>query len=587
MTERFQTDVLVVGGGGAGFRAAIGAREKGAKVTLVTKGPVARSGASPMAGADLTTHGQGMRAAGFFGEPRDSEETFLNDILHQGCYLNDQRLAEIYVRESPDRLLEMVEWGISVSFTDERAVFTSGTSIMSTLHRQARQMGVNIVGDTAVLDLLVEDCRVAGALALDLRTGDFLAFDTKAVVLATGGWHRAYTPVTGSRELSGDGVAMALRAGAELANMEFVTFCNNVIYWPPMHAGSIFTYVLGLLCGGVLENSDGERVFAKYDPDMVAHASRTEWNKCFISYISAKEIQAGKGSPHDGVFYRVGDEPFEEFAERVRHHYPGWKYHSVDFSMVAEKLASGEGVEVGPAAEYFEGGVAVNERYEATVPGLFAAGECASSPFGANRVAAATMEMLVTGAKAGWSAAEYAEDVVPAAVDVAAAVEAATEPLRRDSGVAPAEVRRRLQAATQKNLGPIRTEDDLKAYLSLLDDMKAAEITQLATRAQTRRYNMEWIEALDLRNMVQVLEASARAALARTESRGVHYRADNPTTDNQDWLKELIVRLNGGEFTIETRPVNVTLASPPEGRRPYLAYIQQMMQGHSDIGGHH
>lgn len=589
-TRTTETDVLIVGGGGAGFRAAIGAKEKGASAILVSKGALARSGASPMAGADLTAHGQGMRAAGFFGEPRDSEQKFFSDIVHHGSFLNDQKLTEIYVRDGPDRLLEMVDWGIKVNFTDERAVFTPGTSIMGALHRQARKVGVDLVEDMAILDLLLQDGKVVGVLGLDLYAGEFVTFKSKAVVLATGGWHQAYTPVTGSRELTGDGVAMAYRAGAELTDMEFVTFCCNVLYWPPVYRGSIFTYILGMLYGGVLENGEGERIFDKYDPDMVAYANRTEWNKSFISYITAKEIRAGKSSPHGGVYLRLGDIPWAAFEAGVNQFYPGWKFHGADFPEVGRKLKSGEGVEVGPGAEYFEGGVAVNERYETNVPGLYAAGECASSVFGANRVAAATMEMLVAGAIAGWSAGEYVNATKTPEVDggqVRELQERAMQPLGREGGVKPSDLRKRLQVTSQEKLGPIRNESELEEYLAFLDEIKRNDLPALYTSSKSRRYNKEWIEALDLASMIQVQELTARAALARTESRGVHYREDCPNTDNDQWLKELAIKLEGGEMQIGTRPVNITTMPPPKGVTPYLEFIHRMMKAHSDVGGHH
>ncbi|MCJ7623690.1 MAG: FAD-binding protein, partial [Anaerolineaceae bacterium] len=356
-----ETDVLAVGSGGAGFRAAIGAREKGANTLLVSKGPLARSGASPMAGADLTCHGRGMRAAGFFGEPNDSEEKFMNDIVNHGCFLNDQRLTELYVQQGPDRMLEMVEWGIRPTFTDERAVFTKGTGIVDALYRQARKVGVEFLEDVTILDLLKLDGQISGALALDIRTGEFIIIRCKAVVLGTGGWHKAYTPVTGSRELTGDGIAMAYRAGAELSDMEFVTFACNVNLWPPVWRGSIFGYVNSLMVGNTLENSDRERVLDKYDPVMVDHASRTEWNKCFISFVSAVEIRAGKGSPHGGLYSVTGDMPFDEYDARVASSNPGWDFKGNDFSAARMKYKDGEGIEVGPGAEYFEGGITVNE----------------------------------------------------------------------------------------------------------------------------------------------------------------------------------------------------------------------------------
>ncbi|MCK4512178.1 FAD-binding protein [bacterium] len=584
-----QTDVLVVGGGGAGFRAAIGARERGARATLVSKGPLARSGASPMAGADLTVHGQGMRAAGFFGEPRDSEEKFFSDIVHQGCFLNDQRLVEIYVHDGPDRLLETLSWGCKPRFCDERAVFTSGTEIMDAHLREAQRLGVDLLEDTAIVELLVEDGHIVGALGLDIRSGELSTFYAPTVVLATGGWHKAYTPVTGSKELTGDGVAMAYRAGAELGNMEFVTFACNIPFWPPIWRGSIITYVMSMMCGGTLENADGERFLEKYDPEIVSTASMTEWNKSFFSNVAAQEVRAGKGSPHGGVFYVIGDTPWEEFEARAMRSYPGWQFKGVDFSEMGRMLHDGEGVEVGGAAEYFEGGVCVDEHFATRVPGLYAAGECAISLFGANRVAAATMEMLVSGAIAGREAGEHALRATvpePASSQIAPLVARIEAPLHRRNGSRPAPLRARLQRESYDKLGPVRNGQELEALLAFVDDLRD-ELTNVSTTSTSRAYNKEWVESLELENMLQVIEISARTALARTESRGVHYREDFPDTDNERWLKEVIVRQKGDVAELDDRPVRITSLTPPDEKIPYLEMVKRMMAAHSDVGGHH
>jgi len=588
--ETVETDVLVVGGGGAGFRAAIGAREKGARALLVSKGPLARSGASPMAGADLTCHGQGMHAAGFPGDVDATPEKFFGDVVYHGCCFNDQRLTELFIEGGPQRMLEMVQWGMRADRTDQRAVFTKGTHIMDVVHRQAKRVGVEFLEDVAVLDLICgADGQVVGALALDVRRGRLIFLRCKAAVVAAGGWHKAYTPVTGSRELAGDGVAMAVRAGAECADMEFVTFACHIPYWPPYLRGSIAGYYLAFL-GGILVNGAGERVYDKHDPWMGAVATRTEWNKCFYTHVSALEIRAGRTTPHGGVFYKVGDEPFEAFEERALKMLPDWTYKGNDISVIRDKLRSGEGFEVGPGAEYFEGGVAVDERYGTNVPGLFAAGECASSVFGANRVAAATMEMLTTGAIAGWSAADHGASTGLAAVPAErldTAVDRALAPLRRVGGAQASALRERLQNAAMQLLGPIRNAAELERFLEMLGDIERDELPQLGVASPDPIYNKGWLEALEAENMVTALTFSARAALERTESRGVHYREDAPATDNDRWLRQILLRRDDGELTLRTRPVTTTSITPPAGTMPYIDNLKLMMQSHSDTGGAH
>ena len=345
-----ETDVLVVGGGGAGFRAAIAARENNARVLLLSKGPLARCGASPMARADYTLDGGSLHRLGFRGDPKDSREKFFSDIVTQGYFLNNQKLVDQYVRNAPDRLKELLEWGLKVDYSEERAIDTSGIALMNTLLRRMRKVGAQVLEDTMLLDLLIRDGQVIGGLGLDVRTGEFIHFRCRAVIMATGGWHKAFWPNTGMRDLSGEGIAMAHRAGAEIGNMEFITFCCNVLLSPPVWRGSIAIYIMGLVCGGELTNKEGEVFLRKYDPYTVETGSKTEWNKCFISFASRKEVIEGKGSPHGGVYYGTGKVPWEDFERSAMTLFPNWKYKAMDLAELGAMLCNREQVEVGPAA---------------------------------------------------------------------------------------------------------------------------------------------------------------------------------------------------------------------------------------------
>ena len=587
--QEIKTDVLVVGGGGAGFRAAIGAREKGAETLLLSKGPLGRCGASPMAGADYTLDGDSLRKLGFYGEPKDSMGIFFEDIVKQGFYLNNQKLLEQYVSTAPLCLQELMDWGVSPVRSEERAIFTTGIGMMDALVGQAKKVGVRTLEDVMLLELITEDSRVVGALGLDIKSGQFLRFTAKAVVIASGGWHKAFWPNTGMRDLAGDGTAMANRAGADLGNMEFITFCCNVLLGPPHVLGSIASYIFSLRCAGELTNQAGERFLEQYDPDMVHIGTHMEWNKCFVSLASTKEKRAGKGSPRGGIYYGRGDIPWEQWARQVQVSFPGWKYKHIDLKDIVERIKQGKTIEVGPAVEYFDGGIVVDDKFHTTLTGLFAAGECTLGPFGANRVCAATTEMLVHGVGAGKSAGEYAlnaPDSAPAAQRFQELEEAACRPLLRKEGLKVALVRRRLQEMSHKRLGPVRTESELKEFLAFLHDAKTNQMPNLATASKSRSYNKEWVDSLELANLLQLLEAAAKSALLRTESRGVHYREDYPYTDNDNWLKETVVKLNG-EMTISTRPVTITSLAPQPGRKPYLEMLKELMEGHSEVGGHH
>ncbi|MFH1135333.1 MAG: FAD-binding protein [Pseudomonadota bacterium] len=586
-----QTDVLVIGGGGAGFRAAIGARAKGRSTVLVSKGPLARCGATPMAGADFTLDGRSMsEIPGLRGDPHDSPEKVFNDMVTQGCGLNNQKLVEQYVARAPQCLRELIEWGIQIKLSDERMIFTSGLGIMDALLKKAQGLGVDLLEDAALLELATRDGRVVGGLGLDIRSGEFIHFQAKAVIMATGGWHKAFWPNTGMRDLSGEGQAMALRAGAMLGNMEFITFCCNVFYDPPIWRGSLAPYILGLMVGGRLTNNRGETFLDKYDPFVVKTGTFTEWNKSFLSHASTREIRAGRGGEHGGVFFSRGDAPWENIELVASIIFPKWKYKAVDLGEWGRMLKNDEPVEVGPAVEYFEGGIVVDENFQSTLPGLFAAGECTLGAFGANRVFAAITEMLVHGADAGDAAANYAGETDFQALDrdaLDAWRERARAPLDRKQGVSPARVRRLVQEEAHRKLGPIRTKKELEDLLALLDKVRRDDLPNLAATTANPRYNKEWLDALELPNIVVLLEAAARSALGREESRGVHFREDFPDTDNDRWLRESVVRLKGTDLEVGSRPVTVTSLTPPPGKLPYLEFIKKMMAARSDTGGKH
>ncbi len=593
--EPVKTDVLVIGGGGAGFRAAIGTREKGAKTLLLSKGPLARCGATSMAGADFTLDGISLSKMGFAGEPRDTREKFMNDMLTQGFFLNNQKLCEQYINNAPRQLQELMDWGWNIIFSEERAVGGSGIGIMDALLKQARKVGVSFMEDIFVLDLTVHDNRVTGALGVDVKTGEFIVFEAKSVVIATGGWHKAFWPNTGMRDLSGDGIAMAHRAGADIGNMEFITFCPNVLYEPPNCRGSLATYIFHYLLENMfgnssLTNSRGEAFLDTYDPLVKKIGTTTEWNKCFISFASALEIKAGNAGPLGGMSFGLGGVPFLELEKIVQEWMPNWKYKALDLAEVAARWKAGGTVEVGPAVEYFEGGILVNEQFETNVEGLFAAGECTLGPFGANRVFAAITEMVVHGAQAGQNAADYALSTGSGNTDKEALDEMMQEalaPFDRSGEKTPALVRRDIQERAHSDLAPVRNSRELSSFIEFIEAVKKNELPNLGVTSKSRVYNKGWLDTLELKNIVHLLEAAARSALARTESRGVHYREDFPDTDNDSWLKESIVRLSDDGMTIDHRPVTATAVSLPSGVRPYIDTLKQMMDDHSDIGGGH
>jgi succinate dehydrogenase/fumarate reductase flavoprotein subunit len=588
--EHIETDILVVGGGGAGFRAAIAACEKGARTVLLSKGPLARCGASPMAGADFTLDGNSMNKLGREGDPNDSMEKVFNDIISQGYFLNNQKLVEQYVKTAPRLLSDLITYGLEILMSDQRMIYTHGTHIMDVLLKKAREAGVKLVEDIMLLDLLTKDGKVTGGIGLDIRSGKFIKYSAGAVIMATGGWHKAFWPNTGMRDLSGEGIAMASRAGATIGNMEFVTFCCNVMYEPPMWLGSLAPYLTSLICGGKLTNNKGEDILVKYDPELVKIGTSTEWNKSFVSYACCKEMRDGNAGPNGGVYYSRGPVPWDMFKMVCEFMFPNWKYKALDLATWGAMLEQDTPIEVGPAVEFFDGGIVINERMETSLEGLYAAGECTLGAFGSNRVFSAITEMLVHGLDAGENAAAYAlkHKAIPLDEREAANLaEAYQKPLSQKDGLRPAEVRREVQIRAHRHLGPIRNETELKELLEFLQVVKNYKLPNLCTTGKGHVYNKEWLDAIELKNILFLLEASTRSALARTESRGVHIREDHLYTDNDNWLKESQVNYRNGLIEISHRPVTVTSMKPPTGRLPYLEMMKKMMQMHSDTGGKH
>lgn len=575
-----QTDVLVVGSGGAGLRSAIAAAN-GAKVTIATKGPYARSGASLLAGADVMLDGKSLSELGFPGKPDDSKEKFFKDVLIEGFFLNNQKLVESFVDDAPARVKELIDWGMEVfGMEDERALMTNGVQILNALRRETKRKNVEVLEHHMITDLLVDDARINGALALNLHTGEIIVIKAKAVVIATGGWQSLFSFNTASDELSGDGLGAAYRAGADLINLEMITFCPDVILYPPRYKGSIFLYILHSLVGGRLLDNRGERFMLKYDPRVFEIATTTEWNKLIISRATICEVEEGKGSPHGGVWYSLNSTPWN-LVEEAQEFFPDWKFQGTNYSPLMEKLREGYGVEVGAAGHYFEGGIKINENGETNIAGLYAAGECTGGLFGANRVSAATTEMIVQGARAGRNATKYAQETrVPDPSDkkIQRAIERVLQPLRRKDGASPLKLRKTIQEAAYDGLGVIRDGSKLERLIEKIEEAKTDDSLKLVSSTKRPHHNKEWVEALEVNNLLQILDISAKSALKREESRGVHYRRDYPEVNNDEWLKTLIVRHKDGRIEFRTEPVVTTDMKLPSGTMSYDDSIKKAVR---------
>lgn len=581
MTEKRSVDVLVIGSGGAGLRAAIETAAAGCSTLVLCKGRVDRSGATLLAGAnisaDVECDGRSLYGMGFpDAAADDSKEAWFQEIVHQGMHLSDQRLVQTYVDDAPDRVRELLDWGVKVYRLESgRGISISSRELLDAMMGRLKAAGAQWESDVQALDLLVADGRVAGVLGLRVQTGEFVVYRARTVILATGGWHSLYPFTSGGTDLTGDGQAMAFRAGAKLINMEMVTFCPDTVLEPRRYRGSIVPYCLHTSGYGRLLNRKGEEFLHRYfDPALMDLALHTEWNKLLVSFAEFKEIER-EGTEHGGVYFSMKHCPNEVFAT-VQKEMPGLKQFYQDMMV---RLESGWSVEVAPGTEYFEGGIKVDPAYATTLPGLFAAGECSAGTFGANRASAATTEMLVTGYRAGLHAAEAARRLGPPPdVDGEARrlVELAEAPLGHRGGLAPGALRRELGDLATRHVSLIRTGDGLSQVAARMADLRRQVQAEVGLSQPTRTYNLEWLDYLTLRNLMDVLEMSAGSAAIRTESRGVHYRDDHPITDDDQWLKCITVARSGDGMAFGFAPVVATRMPLPSGRAPYHEYIKQL-----------
>jgi succinate dehydrogenase/fumarate reductase flavoprotein subunit len=578
-----EVDVLVVGGGGAGAFAGIAAAKAGASVVVAVKGKIGRSGATPTAGADFMADARSVIE--ILGRPegdrRDSPDEFMLDIVKQGQYLNNQELVELYVNEAPYRIQELIDWGMTITHIENahnscfpRGVMTTGPDIGRALRRGVRENKIPLLEDMFVVDLLSNGSRVIGAVGLDQRTGVPYLLKAGAVVLATGGWQALYPWTSATEDLTGDGQAMAYRAGADLMDMEMVQFLPGIVIDPPAWRRSIYLYALP---AGTLFNRFGEAFLQRCNPQMV-NSPLSYWPKETTAIAIKLEVLEGRGSPSGGVYFSLRHLPKNLVDNLAAEAATGqWKSDRLDIEALFSYLKAGNSVEVtSDAAHFSTGGIRIDRNCAATVPGLFAAGECTAGTWGAGRVCSALTEMTVQGHVAGIQAARFAagsDRAEPYPDQVIKVLDTLCGPLERLSGTSPIAIRQQLQKLAGSRVGVVRTNallseaiDSLKQLRLILDD--------LATVSKTQRYNREWFEALQLRNMINVLDISAHSARMRTESRGCHFRGDFPVIDNDHWLVNITARQRGNALEITTSPIAVTKIPLPQGILPYKQFSQ-------------
>ena len=585
--QTFSYDVLVIGAGGAGLRAAIEAASLGVKVGVVCKS---------LLGKAHTVMAEGGVAAALANvDDRDSWRVHFADTMRGGQYLNNWRMAELHAREAPDRVRELEAWGALFDRTKDGRILQrnfgghryprlahvgdrTGLEMIRTLQDHGIHSGMEVHMECTVLGLLLDSGRIAGAIGYEREKGHFLVWSAKAVVIATGGIGRAYKVTSNSWEYTGDGHALAYRAGAELLDMEFVQFHPTGMVWPISVRGILVTEgVRGE--GGVLRNNQGRRFMFDDIPDnykeQTADNEDEGWRytqgdknarrppelltRDHVARCINREVKAGRGSPHGGVFLDIAwiKQRLSKAEEHIKRKLPSM-YHQ--FKQLADIDITKEPMEVGPTTHYMMGGIRVDgDTQMSTVPGLFAAGEAAAGLHGANRLGGNSLsDLLVFGKRAGQFAAEFAKGNGPATVDdaeIGRVAKAAVQPF--DNGPAaenPYSIQYELQEKMQDLVGIVRTESEMQEALGVIDKLWTR--ASRAGIAGHRQYNNGWHTAMDLWNMLPVAEAITRAALLRKESRGAQFREDYPEKDTE-WGKYNIVvrRGDGGEMVVEKRPV--------------------------------
>ena len=577
--ERHSYDVIVIGAGGAGLRAAIAAHDSGARTAIITKS---------LLGKAHTVMAEGGIAAAMGNRwPEDNWQVHFRDTMRGGKMLNNWRMAQLHAQEAPERVLELEDWGALFDRTEDGLISQrdfgghryarlahvgdrTGLEMIRTLQQRVVELGIDVFMECTVTELFKNGDRVAGAFGYWRETGRFIVFDAPAVVLATGGIGKSFKVTSNSWEYTGDGHALALRAGASLINMEFIQFHPTGMVWPPSVKGILVTEsVRG--DGGILKNSEGKRFMFDYIPeffkaetaDNEAEADRWYEDKKNnrrppellprdeVARAINSEIKAGRGSEHGGIYLDIASRRTPEF---IRKRLPSM-YHQ--FKELADVDITAEPMEIGPTCHYIMGGVEVDADTQESkhVPGLFAAGEVSGGMHGSNRLGGNSLsDLLVFGKRAGDFAAEYVTGLGENRTsvsdgDVKAAQAFALAPFEAEGGENPYTIQHDLQQNMNDLVGIIRDGDELRQSLAKIEEFKG-RAKNLSVEGH-RQYNPGWHLALDLRNMLIVSECVAKAALEREESRGGHTRNDFPGP-SPEWGKiNLVLRLNADGTGVE------------------------------------
>ena len=579
--KRHEYDVIIIGAGGAGLRAAIEAKTMGVRTALICKSLLGKAHTVMAEGGIAAAMGNVWK--------EDNWKVHFRDTMRGGKLLGNWRMAQIHAQEAPDRVLELEEWGALFDRTKDGLILQrdfgghryarlahvgdrTGLEMIRTLQQHAVAKSIDVFMETTMYRLLREDGRISGAIGYDRQTGELVLFHAKAVVLATGGVGRSWTITSNSWEYTGDGFGMALEAGADLIDLEMTQFHPTGMVWPMSVRGLLVTEgVRG--DGGTLKNSTGKRFMFDYIPDFFRaetadnEAEADRWyedkrnNKRTpdllprdeVARAINAEVKAGRGTEHGGVFLDIASRRTPDYIKR---RLPSM-YHQ--FMQLAGVDITKTPMEVGPTLHYIMGGVHVDaDSTQTTVPGLFAAGEVAAGMHGANRLGGNSLsDLLVFGRRAGLYAAEYAKRLARMPLvdeeQVTRVEKEIDEPLERGEGENPYALHHELQETMQDLVGIIRVRSELQHAIVRIGALRARAAR--AAVAGGRTYNPAWHLALDLKTMLTVSEGIARSALMREESRGGHTRSDYPSPDKEWGKKNIVTRKKDGALDLRTEPL--------------------------------
>ena len=584
--ETFEHDVLVIGAGGAGLRAAIEASAAGVRVDLVCKS---------LLGKAHTVMAEGGIAAALANvDERDNWKVHFADTMRGGQYVNQWRMAELHAKEAPDRVRELEAWGAVFDRTKDGRILQrhfgghkyprlahvgdrTGLEMIRTLQDHGVHQGIDVHMEHTILSLLKDGDRVVGAFGYERERGRFKIFRAKTIVLATGGIGRAYKITSNSWEYTGDGHALAYDAGAELIDMEFIQFHPTGMVWPPSVMGILVTEgVRGE--GGILTNNLGRRFMFDEIPENYQHQTADNeeegWRYCqghkdarrppelltrdHVSRCIVREIKEGRGSPHGGVFLDISwiKQKIPNAAERIKRKLPSM-YHQ--FKQLADIDITEQPMEVGPTTHYIMGGVRVDPDTQMTrLPGLFAAGECAAGINGANRLGGNSLsDLLVFGKRAGEFAAKFAKENQHGSIErekIDAVVREALAPFERSDPENPYAIQKDLQETMQDLVGIVRNETEMREALERIDKFRSRAAKAAVTG--NREYNPGWHTAIDLKNLLTVSEAITRAALERKESRGAQFRDDYSNKDDAfGKVNTIVSKADDGSMAVRLEPL--------------------------------